>query len=56
MYFIQLDIAIYSASAELSAIIVCHVEVHETGFPLSVIRIPVVAHLSSLHPAKSALV
>lgn len=52
--FPKVNIAVYSSSAELSAIIVCLLEVQETGVPLRVMRIPVVDLLVSLNPAQSA--
>lgn len=46
--------AMYSAFDELKGIMVCRLDVHETGVSLMVMRVPVVDRRLSLHPAQSA--
>lgn len=52
----QVDKAMYYASAELEAIIVCLFEVHVTGSPCIVMNVRVVDRRASFHPSQYASV
>lgn len=48
----HVEIEIYSDSPVLRVIIVYRFEVHKIGSPFSVMTIPVVHRIKSLHPAQ----